>query len=1207
MLIAVHGGMKTYRGSPAGARNYVESGRARADDYYLVEDGGIAEHFVVSPDAGTQRLSPLSGDGYEAWVAGVDPATGQPKGRLRNDANAVRFVEVTVNGPKSWSLASELHPDIGAAYDTAQDRAATQVLDWLAHHATTRVGPRGGQVQVPVQQIEAVTVRHRTSRAGDPHRHLHLQISARVFADGGWRGLHTVGVRDSLDAINGIGHAAVATDPQFRVALAAHGFTLAADGEIVELAPFVGAFSARAGQIGRNVERYETAWRAANPGREPDAQQWRTWDARAWADGRPDKVVPRDGAELTRRWVTELQTLGYREQTSSAPLEAHRVGALDRDAAVAEVLTRLAARRSGWNAADIRGEVEHLLVRAHVVTDSAIRTELAEDLTSRAAAACVPLTARVGSPEHIRALTSARVLDVEAELVTRLAGRGAAPGGAANAVAASTMPGLDGAQHDVVTALAGDAQLLVIEGAAGAGKTTALAATRAAIEHRGARLRVVTPTLKAARVAADQVGSDASSAAWLAYQHGHRWDAHGRWTRLRRGSKDDRTGTIFDGPNPAAALHEGDLLLVDEAGMLDQDTARALLTIADEHGARVAMVGDRHQLSAVGRGGVLDLAARWAGADACLTLDRVHRFLHTETTADGSGITVPDEDYARLSLAMRDASDPAAVFDELVYRDRIRVHPNDRERINALAQAAVEALGSTGVGGATVVVADTREHVAQLNAAIRDRLVAAGTVDDGAAISTDVGQRVGRGDRIVTRRNDAVIGVANREAWVVTGVARGGALTVRGDLGERTLPAGYAREHVELAYASTVHGVQGHTAAAAHAAIGTSSSAASAYVAMTRGRERNTAHLVADDVEDAREQWVAVFARDRADLGPAHAATLAAAEADQYARLRPLKQVLDDLHAAWTVEAAAEARLEGARHRRDLLREIVTLTEQRDTDLPSLRRAHADRRAAAQSTTATLGHLERVVTARSDELAAALTTAWDAQRQPARDAARVVGDGAGRFGQRRAAVRGARAELDAWAAEWRPWLPAIPEDADRVVAFAGCFDDTSRHHETLHVHARAAAEQSQPDYLAARDAAQRADQARTAARSLLRQAEEHYSIALQHYGSLSHIDNPAERLAAAEAAVAIDESTLTAACDRVSTLRADPALHTRPGDVVELARADWQTDRDAAAASRELRWAARADRERASIGPRGTGRGGELEIQRDAPGRGISR
>ena len=73
--------------------------------------------------------------------------------------------------------------------------------------------------------------------------------------------------------------------------------------------------------------------------------------------------------------------------------------------------------------------------------------------------------------------------------------------------------------------------------------------------------------------------------------------------------------------------------------MLDQDTARALLTIADETGARVAFVGDRHQLPAVGRGGVLDHAVAWAHPTAVVTLEKVHRFT--------------DPDYAALSLRMR--------------------------------------------------------------------------------------------------------------------------------------------------------------------------------------------------------------------------------------------------------------------------------------------------------------------------------------------------------------------------------------------------------------------------------------------------------------------------------------------------------------------------------------------------------------------------
>ena len=120
----MRGGMKTYRGSPAEARQYVEADRGRADDYYLAEGTGVAERYAAAPDSGVNRLAPLTGEGYEAWVAGVDPDTGAPKGRLRNDDQAVRFVEVTVNGPKSWSLAAELHPDISRAYDVAQDRAA---------------------------------------------------------------------------------------------------------------------------------------------------------------------------------------------------------------------------------------------------------------------------------------------------------------------------------------------------------------------------------------------------------------------------------------------------------------------------------------------------------------------------------------------------------------------------------------------------------------------------------------------------------------------------------------------------------------------------------------------------------------------------------------------------------------------------------------------------------------------------------------------------------------------------------------------------------------------------------------------------------------------------------------------------------------------------------------------------------------------------
>ena len=235
-------------------------------------------------------------------------------------------------------------------------------------------------------------------------------------------------------------------------------------------------------------------------------------------------------------------------------------------------------------------------------------------------------------------------------------------------------------------------------------------------------LVVVTPTLKAAKVAQSELGSRSGSAAWLAFQHGYRWDTHGAWTRLQPGQADPHTGGVYRGPAPAAVLRPGDLLLVDEAGMLDQDTARALMTVADEHHVRLALMGDRHQLSAVGRGGVLDLAARWVDPEAHLTLETVHRFTHETMTPDGQlEIVEPDTDYARVSLALRSGEQPEQTFQALLDRGQIRLHASDADRVAALADAA-----AADPHGDTVVVADTKEQVRQLNSAIRARHVAAG-------------------------------------------------------------------------------------------------------------------------------------------------------------------------------------------------------------------------------------------------------------------------------------------------------------------------------------------------------------------------------------------------------------------------------------------------------------------------------------------------
>jgi len=446
---------------------------------------------------------------------------------------------------------------------------------------------------------------------------------------------------------------------------------------------------------------------------------------------------------------------------------------------------------------------------------------LAEDLAARVVAASRPLLGRSDVPEHVRALTSSDVLAVEHKIVDRIAQRAATK------------------------------TITIVEGAAGAGKTTRLAATREAFEEAGHQMLVVTPTRKAAQVASREIGTAAHSVAWLLHQHGFRWDDDGRWTRVQ------------PAPLPSARLRHGDLLVVDEAGMLDQDTARALLRLADESSAKVMLVGDRHQLPAVGRGGVLDLATRYA-PDRVTQLDRVRRFT--------------DPAYAELSLQMRRGEKPGEVFDELLRRGEIAVHASDVERQQKLATRATYG---------DLVVADTREQVANINGLAHQVRKAMGQVTDG--VVTASGEWIGVGDKIVTRRNDHDSDVANRETWHVLACDKNG-LTVQGKSGKRVLQADYVSKHVELAYATTAYGAQGSTVPVSHVMIGQQSGAASAYVGMTRGRERNIAHLVADSVEDARKQWGDVFGRDRADLGPAHARDAAVEAIDRYGPKAPRRR-----------------------------------------------------------------------------------------------------------------------------------------------------------------------------------------------------------------------------------------------------------------------------------------------------------------------------
>jgi hypothetical protein len=337
------------------------------------------------------------------------------------------------------------------------------------------------------------------------------------------------------------------------------------------------------------------------------------------------------------------------------------------------------------------------------------------------------------------------------------------------------------------------------------------------------------------------------------HAHGFRWNADGVWSRLAPGDTDPETGIAHRGPAPEARLAGGERIVVDEAGMLDQDTALALLALTDDASATRALVGDRAQLPAVGRGGVLDMAA--ALVPHVYDLTSLHRFAHPE--------------YAAFTLDLRDGSNPARLFDHLHWLGLVHLHAD----IDALRAAVTQQRDDE-----SAITGATNDEARELNALIHDDRVRSGLVDDARVVDGADGLPIGAGDLIQTRRNDAAMGVANRQTWIVQHIAEDGSLWVHAADRRRRhndnthLPADYVAEYTQLAYAATAYGVQGTTAPESHTVLSDALDAAGVYVGLTRGRHANRLHVVAADLDDAREQFVAAMERDRADRGLAEAA-----------------------------------------------------------------------------------------------------------------------------------------------------------------------------------------------------------------------------------------------------------------------------------------------------------------------------------------------
>lgn len=784
-----------------GLGEYYSEHETRTPVWLLAGDAHTAAALV-----GLSDVQRAGGDADAAVVArwlddGVAPngARGRAFG-----ARGVHGFDLTFCAPKSVSLLRALRGDDVAikAIAAAHSAALAEAMDYLAAHAGyTRVhNPvTGVKDLLRLPGLVAIAYQHETSRCGDPHLHTHVVVPNRqARADG---------VLVSIDGTS-LYHEAKAAGVIYQATLRRELHQSLG----VEWAP-VDPSTGMAEVAGVDRDSI-TAWSRRS-------SQLREWAAHhlVSAEGplsaaalaaaqkatRPAKPEELAWSTLQEQWRADARGLALDrasfEQARTARRAAART-AFDRErlAAAAEKIETAAFTR-----ADL---IEIVGAQVPIDTEQSPRAvlEVAVDEVSLRLTAPRLAHQREG---HER-FTLDRILAEEAAVMDLVDARSDR---AQLWVKDEHTAGLSPEQKQVVENIGVSPWLVQpLSAPAGAGKTTSLRALAAAGRHRfGASVLVLAPTGKAVDVAMREGAGDTGLTVAKALQS------------LRADTLE---------------LTQWTLVVVDEAGMVGTDDLRQLLTATTSVEAKTVLVGDAHQLAPVkARGGMF--------AQLCTDLP------WTQHLSEVWRMTDPAERTA--SLALRDGEPEAALKAVDWYRTHDRLHCGDAITMAADALDAYQS--DRAASRDALLVCDTTEMAAALNTRLhlqyldRDALTVAGAG----------GQRIGVGDLILSRRNDPTIdfhhstphagslpSVRNGNRWRVVGLdAQQNRLAAeRLDDGARVhFDADYVRKHIGLGYAVTVHSAQGVTADTSHAVLGENTSRAMLYVAMTRGRHINTAHL----------------------------------------------------------------------------------------------------------------------------------------------------------------------------------------------------------------------------------------------------------------------------------------------------------------------------------------------------------------------------
>ncbi|WP_307794852.1 AAA family ATPase [Leifsonia sp. TF02-11] len=840
---------------------------------YIVENGAIREDLLTRSQ-------------LKDWVDGVDPLSGERRGRDLESPVADLILDATINAPKSFSIAAMLDADLAAAYEDLQDRLRDRIVKLWQSELNARRGKQGA-IREDLARIEVVELRHERSRSLDPHKHRHLWLNVKVQGvNGKWSNVDTRVALRFQNVVNAEGDLASRTDPVWIAALAAKGFTLDSDGEIAQLRHVVQPLSKRSAQIEANKADHLRTWREQHPGEEPSSTVLAQVDQWAWAAGRPNKPGPLSEDDWSSMVTAEMlnadpdlsrpRTIAVTRPVAFEELDVEILAAK----AIVDADARSTRTGGRFSDLDVRAGVIRAIASSGVVADRQRLAALVDEVVAHATSAhTVTLLSDANVPAHIKRRMATATATLKATLAQRVE-RISIPGSALSAAevkevgqAIEPARSLDRGQVAGAAVIAGSSRSVAISGAAGTGKTTMLKVAGAALRRRGRRMIIVAPTKKAAAVAGRETQSASSSLHQLLHDHGWRWavDEAGAtvWRCLQVGELDRDTGVAYDGPR--IAIYPGDRIVVDEAGMLDLESANALVQVLERTQSTVALIGDERQALPVGHSGAMALF--WAHSADQVELTAIHRFT--------------DPSWAELTLRLRDPNGREGseiVADELVHTGHVVLANSEYEARTKMVSAWFEANEQRQT---IALVASTHAEALAVSEDIQNQRIRAGELDTSQSTSGQGGQAIFVGDVVQTRRNDRQAAVQNRQHWTVKRITE--AHVVLASTSDSTdlkmVTREYANAHMHLGYASTVYGVQGETTD--RALVGPGIDAAGLYVGLTRGKSTNDIVLVAPTQASAKTQLVEMMQRTPIEETLDASRTAARAEFNRAAQSEP--------------------------------------------------------------------------------------------------------------------------------------------------------------------------------------------------------------------------------------------------------------------------------------------------------------------------------